>query len=327
MSQTCTSVKQIYKDSQCCGASDTEASACGPVKTGIMKNDLAPSTVRTYFPVRSSRVTGLINFVSQGHAQQVVDYMIQNNHAKTFRVGFGTGETGSYQRDTTSAVFYMTCERGSSTSQPACVESLKTRLIANFGTDVVEASLIILNPEDVAGGHSINTYATDTSVCEKKSLDSIGRWGDASTPSPKEKLYSMVGIANFTYDTSLPEYNASIGAYLNYEHRICTTEGFMLTYTFYQYKSEPDKGALVYNFESLYSLDRHIHAANTYPTGGFMTWGSHLTGYLPFGTIYGIVESSSNHDLEIDYFNFYNSLNYSRVGFDTVGTIDTCEIV
>ena len=40
--------------------------------------------------------------------------------------------------------------------------------------------------------------------------------------------------------------------------------------------------------------------------------------FFPFGTLYGIVESSSDHDLEIDS---------ARIGFDTVGIIDTCEIV
>ena len=144
-------------------------------------------------------------------------------------------------------------------------------------------------------------------------------------PSPKRKLYSLTGIANFTL--TKPEYNASLGAYLNYEHRICNSEGFMLTYTFYKYTGETNKGALVWSFQSLYSLDRHLHAFNSYLTGGIGTWLTNMiNGFEDFGNMLTIIETSSSN-LEIDYFNTFNGLNYLRAGFDTVGTIDTCEIV
>ena len=321
MSQTCNSYKQLYSDSECCGAADTMATACGPVTTGIMKTDLAPSTVRTYFPVRSSRIAAKITFAQGGgEAQTLVNHLTTSEHVKTVRVGFGGGELGSYGRDLSKkkAVLYMTCDRGDMESDPACVTTLQTHLTS---INASYSSLKILNPEDVAGGQSINTYATDTSNCERKTLESVGGWG-----SPSAKVYSSIGVAEFTLNKSLPEFNYALGAYLNYEHRICTTEGFMLTYTFYEYP-DGNTGALVYGFESVYSLDRHVHAFFTYPIGGFATWAKHMiTGPSSFGEMLTVVETSSS-DVEIDFFNSVNALDYSRVGFDAIGSIDTCEVV
>jgi hypothetical protein len=207
----------------------------------------------------------------------------------------------------------MTCVTSS------CVDHLQPFFDIHSGS---YANVISLDPSLNVGGASINTYASDLATgCEKKNISDVGSWSGFYGP---HKIYSMVGVAPFTMNSSLSTYNPALNAFTNYEHRICTTEGFMLTYTFYD--DGDGLGHLVYSFESLYSLDRHVYAFQNYAVGGLRTWNKYIQAQFT-QPILGVMETSST-ELEIEYFNKYNELNYgSRIGFDAIGFVDICEVV